>query len=99
MSWSRNNCSRSRATIDFRDMMNYTGGLLLGRLRFCSLLSLGGTMRIGRIVMGVGYVAAGILHFVATRMYEGIMPDYLPAHHELVVISGAAEIAGGLGIM
>ena len=23
------------------------------------------------------------------------MPDYLPAHHEIVLVSGAAEIAGG----
>ena len=27
------------------------------------------------------------------------MPDYLPAHRELVLLSGAAEIAGGLGIL
>jgi uncharacterized membrane protein len=56
-------------------------------------------MRVGRVLMGVMYVAAGLLHFAATRVYESIMPDYLPAHHELVLISGAAEIAGGLGIL
>lgn len=56
-------------------------------------------MRLGRVVMGVMYVAAGLGHFVATRVYEGIMPDYMPAHHQLVLISGAAEIAGGLGVL
>ena len=56
-------------------------------------------MRIGRIVMGVFYIVAGIGHFVATRLYESITPGYLPAHHELVLISGAAEIAGGIGIL
>jgi uncharacterized membrane protein len=56
-------------------------------------------MRVGRILMGVIYVAAGALHFIATRRYESIVPDYLPAHHELVLISGAAEIAGGLGVL
>lgn len=56
-------------------------------------------MRIGRVVMGVIYVAAGAMHFVATRNYERIMPSYLPAHHELVLLSGAAEIAGGLGVL
>jgi uncharacterized membrane protein len=56
-------------------------------------------MRIGRVVMGVLYVVAGVGHFVLTRTYEGIMPDYLPAHHELVLLSGAAEIAGGLGLL
>jgi uncharacterized membrane protein len=56
-------------------------------------------MRVGRILMGLGYVAAGVNHFRSTRMYEGIMPDYLPAHHALVVLSGVAEIAGGLGVL
>ncbi len=56
-------------------------------------------MRIGRVVMGLVYVAAGVNHFLSTRMYEGIMPDYLPAHHELVVLSGLAEIAGGVGVL
>lgn len=49
--------------------------------------------------MGVLYVGAGVAHCVATRMYESAVPDYLPAHRELVLISGVAEIAGGLGVM
>jgi uncharacterized membrane protein len=56
-------------------------------------------MRIGRVVMGVLYVVAGTAHFVLTRTYEGIMPDYLPAHRALVLVSGAAEIAGGVGVL
>lgn len=56
-------------------------------------------MRLGRYVMGALYVAAGVGHFVATRLYMSIVPDYLPAHRELVLISGVAEIAGGVGVM
>jgi len=56
-------------------------------------------MRVGRVLMGIFYVTAGVAHFVITRTYEGVMPDYLPAHRELVLISGAAEIAGGIGIL
>ena len=56
-------------------------------------------MRKARLLMGLMYVAAGTGHFIATRVYEGIMPDYLPAHRELVLLSGAAEIAGGLGVL
>ena len=56
-------------------------------------------MRAGRVVMGLLYVAAGTLHFVLTRTYEGIVPDYLPAHRALVLVSGAAEIAGGVGVL
>jgi uncharacterized membrane protein len=56
-------------------------------------------MRLGRVLMGVLYVVAGAGHFIVTRAYVQIVPDYLPAHHELVLLSGAAEIAGGLGVL
>jgi uncharacterized membrane protein len=49
--------------------------------------------------MGGPYVAAGVLHFVVTRRYVAVMPAYLPAPRELVLISGAAEIAGGIGVL
>lgn len=41
----------------------------------------------------------GSLHFLKPRMYEAIMPPYIPAHHELVLASGVAEIAGGVGVL
>ncbi len=56
-------------------------------------------MRVGRVVMGALYLVAGAGHFILTRVYVGIMPDYLPAHRELVLLSGAAEMAGGLGVL
>ncbi len=56
-------------------------------------------MRIGRLIMGTLYIGAGTLHFLATRTYAGIVPSFLPAHRELVLISGAAEILGGLGVL
>src|SRR3954469_11521396 len=39
------------------------------------------------------------MHFVKPRFYLAIMPDYLPAHEELVYVSGVAEIAGGVGTL
>ena len=56
-------------------------------------------MRLGRVLMGVLYVVAGMGHFAFTRAYERVMPPYLPAHHALVLLSGAAEIASGLGVL
>jgi uncharacterized membrane protein len=56
-------------------------------------------MKLGRFAIALGFVAGGILHFTKTRMYEQICPGYLPNHRALVLISGAAEIAGGLGIL
>jgi uncharacterized membrane protein len=49
--------------------------------------------------VGLTYVFAGVMHFVRPREYKAIMPDYLPAHRELVAASGVAEIAGGAGIL
>ena len=49
-------------------------------------------------LLGVTFIAAGTLHFLRPGMYERIMPEYLPAHRELVLASGAAEIVGGLGV-
>jgi uncharacterized membrane protein len=45
------------------------------------------------------FTAAGALHFLRPRMYEEIVPDVLPAHHELVLASGAAEIAGAVMVV
>ena len=52
-----------------------------------------------RALLGGFFITAGVLHFVRPRMYEAIMPRYLPAHRELVYASGVAEIAGGLGVL
>lgn len=39
------------------------------------------------------------MHFYAPGAYERIMPPYLPLHRELVYLSGALEILGGLGML
>jgi uncharacterized membrane protein len=52
-----------------------------------------------RPLLGATFLAAGALHFLKPRVYEAIMPRYLPAHRELVYASGAAEMAGGAGVL
>jgi uncharacterized membrane protein len=52
-----------------------------------------------RALCGPFFLAAGVLHFARPRMYEAIMPDYLPAHRTLVYASGAAEALGGAGLV
>ncbi len=52
-----------------------------------------------RRLFGPFFVFAGIMHFVRPRWYEWIMPPYVPRHREVVYLSGAAEIAGGLATM
>lgn len=50
-------------------------------------------------ILGVTFTLAGLLHFVRPATYEAIMPPYLPAHRELVLLSGAAESAGGIAAL
>ena len=52
-----------------------------------------------RRLFGVFFVFAGVMHFAKPRMYERIMPPYVPAHREMVYASGVAEIAGGLATL
>jgi len=52
-----------------------------------------------RWVLTIGMVAIGIFHFVRPEPFVAIMPEVLPAKLLLVYISGAFEIAGGLGLI
>lgn len=45
------------------------------------------------------FMMAGSLHFVVPEFYLAMMPPWLPAHRELVVASGIAEIVGGVGVL
>ena len=52
--------------------------------------------RIGRWVLGLVLIGQGINHFVMTDVMVRMMPSALPAHRELVWLSGIAEVAVGL---
>ncbi len=52
--------------------------------------------RIGLWVLGVFYLFAGVMHFWRPEFYIQLMPPVLPAHRELVELSGVAEFALGL---
>jgi uncharacterized membrane protein len=55
--------------------------------------------RVSTYLLALLFIGAGVLHFVAPATYLRIMPPYLPAPLLLVYLSGAAEIAGGLGLL
>lgn len=52
-----------------------------------------------RRLFGPFFIFAGIMHFVIPRTYEAIMPEWLPAHRELVYASGVAEAASGAAML
>ena len=54
---------------------------------------------LAHLFAGPVMLAAGVNHFVMPRTYAAIMPDFLPAHRELVLLSGLAEALGGAGTL
>ncbi|UOQ75431.1 DoxX family protein [Hymenobacter sp. 5516J-16] len=52
-----------------------------------------------RYVLALLFFGAGVLHFLSPGPFMRIVPPYLPAPLLLVYLSGAAEIAGGLGLL
>lgn len=54
---------------------------------------------VGRIILGMLFVLAGCLHFFMPQFYMRIVPPYLPAHLQLVYISGFFETLGGIGLL
>lgn len=45
------------------------------------------------------FVFAGAMHFIIPGQYAAMMPPALPLHRALVYVSGALEIAGGIGLL
>jgi uncharacterized membrane protein len=50
---------------------------------------------IGRIMLGIAFIIAGLNHFWNPRMYRAIMPPYIPEPYLMVQLSGYAEILLG----
>ena len=50
-------------------------------------------------VMAAFYALAGANHFLTPGFYLPMMPGWLPAPGALIALSGAAEVALGLGLM
>lgn len=51
-----------------------------------------------KVVLG-SFVVSGIVHLVRPEAYEPLLPDWLPAHREVVVGSGVAELACAAGLL
>lgn len=50
-------------------------------------------------VLALFFILAGINHFINPITYLNMMPPYLPFPEVLNLISGAAEIVGGIGVL
>ena len=56
-------------------------------------------MHFGTRALAAFFTFAGAMHFLRPRAYRAMMPPYVPSHREAVVVSGVAEIAGGLAVI
>jgi uncharacterized membrane protein len=53
-----------------------------------------------RLLLGVAFVGAGVNHFAMPRHYERIVPPSIKDRARgVVVVSGVAEILGGVGVL
>ena len=48
--------------------------------------------------LGAFFIFTGVQHFLKPKTFESIVPGWVPSAYWAVVISGVAEIAGGLGL-
>ena len=51
------------------------------------------------LLVAAYFLYGGVSHFTNPDFFVAIMPPYLPYHLEIVWISGAFEVLGGLGIL
>ena len=55
-------------------------------------------VKIARLIIGVAFVVAGVMHFVNPDPYLEMMPAWIPLHGPAVFWSGVAEVLGGLAL-
>ena len=53
--------------------------------------------RSSRFLIG-GFVASGAVHLLRPQVYEPLMPAWVPAHREVILASGVAELACAAGM-
>ena len=46
-----------------------------------------------------GFLASGTVHLVRPEVFEPLMPSWVPAHREVILGSGVAELACALGMV
>jgi uncharacterized membrane protein len=51
-----------------------------------------------KVLAGI-FAVSGVVHLVKPDAYEPIMPAWVPAHREVILGSGVAEIALSLGLL
>ena len=56
-------------------------------------------MTAGTVILSSIFIFGGVLHLVRPEIYRPVMPAWLPAHDAMILVSGIAEILGGVGLL
>ena len=57
------------------------------------------TMRYLRYALALFFIFAGINHFLRAALYVSVIPRWVPFPEAANWVSGAAEVAGGIGVL
>jgi len=49
--------------------------------------------------LAAGFVASGAVHLIKPEVWEPLMPTWVPAHREVIIYSGVAEILCAAGLL
>ena len=51
-----------------------------------------------RCLLGLFYLAAGVVHLKSPEAFLPIVPDVIPLKRELILLTGVCELAGAIGL-
>lgn len=51
------------------------------------------------VAAGLFFIGAGVMHFVVPARYDAMIPPRLPSPRFWTLLSGALEVAGGVGLL
>jgi uncharacterized membrane protein len=52
-----------------------------------------------RWVLALFYLAAGYIHLTKPGTFMPVMPDWVPAPYQVILFTGACEVAGAIGLV
>jgi uncharacterized membrane protein len=58
-----------------------------------------GSLPIGTKIVAGAFLASGVMHLVRPQVFEPLVPRALPARREIIIGSGAVEIACAAGLL
>ncbi|GAB3936895.1 DoxX family protein [Larkinella terrae] len=67
--------------------------------RFAFRQQLASHAKKGRIAAAIAFTLIGISHLASPEKLAYMIADWLPYAHEMVILSGIAEMAGGIGLL